>query len=296
MMRIVASYELIMTLKCISGIETPDKGKIILNNRVLFDSEKKINVSIRNRRVGFLFQNYTLFPNMTVQENIGFGLGKSVSKTQRNNIIRKEIDDMQLEGMEKRYPSELSGGQQQRVALARALVVNPEILLLDEPFSSLDEFLRNYMIEQLKEDIAGFSGTTILVTHNREEAYQICHDILIISKGKVDSSGYKEDIFNSPATLTSAKLTGCKNISKAKKIDDNTIEATDWGCIITTKETVKDEISHVGIRAHYLELSEKSIESNVFECWTVFTSETLFRVMKSDHIDCIVGIDRKSVV
>lgn len=273
-----------MTLRCISGIDTPDSGKIILNNRVLFDSDKKINIQIRNRRIGFLFQNYTLFPNMTVEQNIGFALSSSVSKASRKEIIQNQISTMHLNDLEKRYPSELSGGQQQRVALARALVVNPEILLLDEPFSALDENLRSHMINQLKEDISRFNGTTILVTHNREEVYQLCEEIIILSNGRVDSSGYKEDIFNNPPTLSAGKLTGCKNISRAKKIDDNTLEASDWGCIITTNDKIEDNISYIGIRAHYLVLSEESSESNVsdvnvFECWIVSISENLFRVM-----------------
>ena len=100
-----------MTLSCIAGIVTPDKGKIVLNGRVLFDSENKINIPIRERKVGFLFQNYALFPNMTVEQNIGFGLAKNISKAERNNKIKKKIIDLQLNGMEKRYPYQLSGGQ-----------------------------------------------------------------------------------------------------------------------------------------------------------------------------------------
>lgn len=270
-----------MTLRCISGIETPEMGKIVLNNRVLFDSEKKINVPIRQRRVGFLFQNYALFPNMTIEQNIGFGLSKNINKLQKNNIIMKEIEAMQLDGLEKRYPYELSGGQQQRAALARAFVVKPEILLLDEPFSALDEYLRNHMIKQLKEDIAGFSGTTIFVTHNMDEAYQVCENIIILSNGKIDISGYKEDVFNKPETVSSAKLTGCKNISRAKKADSKTIEAIDWGIKVTAYDEIKDDISYVGVRAHYFEFIDKpSIEEvNTFDLFPAFTRETLFRMM-----------------
>src|SRR5665647_2717678 len=211
-----------MTLRCIAGIETPDTGKIVLNGRVLFDSENKINIPIRERKVGFLFQNYALFPNMTVEQNIGFGLDKSIPKIERSKIINKKIKDLQLSGMEKRYPYQLSGGQQQRVALARALVVDPEIILLDEPFSALDEHLRNNMIIQLKEDLIDFKGTSIFVTHNMEEAYQLCNNIIIIAGGCIDATGHKDVIFNNPPTLYSAKLTGCKNISKARKVGNNT--------------------------------------------------------------------------
>lgn len=268
-----------MTLRCIAGIDTPDAGKIILNGRVLFDSENKIDIPIRDRKVGFLFQNYALFPNMTVEQNIGFGLDKSISKSERGIKIKKKIDDLELNGMCKRYPYQLSGGQQQRVALARALVVGPEIILLDEPFSALDEHLRNSMILQLKEDLLDFKGTSIFVTHNMEEAYQLCNNIIIIANGCIDATGHKEVIFNNPPTLYAAKLTGCKNISKGEKIGDNTIEAIDWGCRITFNSVLEDNITDIGIRAHYLELKEDRYDVNTFDCWIISTDETLFRTM-----------------
>jgi len=266
-----------MTLRCIAGIETPDFGRIVLNDRVLFDSEKKINMPIRERKVGFLFQNYALFPNMTVEENIGFGLIKSISKVEKANKISKKIMDLQLNGMEKRYPYQLSGGQQQRVALARALVVDPEILLLDEPFSALDEHLRNNMIIQLMDDLVKFKGTSIFVTHNMEEAYQLCKNIIIITGGSIDAMGHKDVIFNNPPTLNAAKLTGCKNISKAKKVGINIIEAIDWGSKITFNHEIEDDITNIGIRAHYLEINDNDKNINVFDCWVVFTNEALFR-------------------
>lgn len=265
-----------MTLKCISGIETPDKGEIILNNRILYSSEKKINIPIKDRKVGYLFQNYSLFPNMTVEENIAFGLNKKLTKHEKQELVLKKIEDMKLSGLNKRYPFELSGGQQQRVALARALAVEPEILLLDEPFSALDEYLRGYMIKQLKEDLTGFKGISIFVTHNMEEAYELCNTIAVLSNGKVDALGLKENIFAKPPTLSVAKLTGCKNISPVEKISKNIVTALDWGIKIKCREEVYDHAKFIGIRAHYLEIA-KGENENVFSCWPVFTSETLFR-------------------
>lgn len=282
-----------MTLSCISGIVTPDKGKIVLNGRVLFDSENKINIPIRERKVGFLFQNYALFPNMTVEQNIGFGLPKSIAKVERINKIKKKILDLQLSGMEKRFPYQLSGGQQQRVALARALVVDPEILLLDEPFSALDEHLRNSMIMQLKDDLMMFRGTSIFVTHNMEEAYQLCNNIIIIAAGSIDAMGYKDTIFNSPPTLCAAKLTGCKNISKARKIKNNIIEAIDWGCRITFDHEIEDSITAIGIRAHYLEINEDDEDVNTFNFWVVFTGDTLFRTKVYLKFSEPVGNEKK---
>jgi len=281
-----------MTLRCIAGIETPDKGKIVLNGRVLFDSGNKINIPIRERKVGFLFQNYALFPNMTVEQNIGFGLCKSITKIERNNKVKKKIMDLQLKGMEKRYPYQLSGGQEQRVALARALVVDPEILLLDEPFSALDEHLKNTMIVKLREDLREFNGASIFVTHNMEEAYQLCNNIIIIKEGSIDATGYKDDIFNSPPTIYAAKLTGCKNISKARKIGNNIIEAIDWGFRITFNSEIKDGITDIGIRAHYLEIRLDDEDINTFNCWVVFTDETLYRTKVYLRFSEPIGVEK----
>jgi len=214
---------------------------------------------------------------MTVEQNIGFGLVKNISKAERANKIKKKISDLQLVGMEKRYPYQLSGGQQQRVALARALVVDPEILLLDEPLSALDEHLKNSMIVQLRDDLKSFMGTSIYVTHNMEEAYQLCNNIIIITEGKIDTIGQKDAIFNNPPTLCAAELTGCKNICPARKIGNNIIEAIDWGCKITFNYEIEESIIYVGIRAHYLEIREEDEDINTFNCWVVFTSGTLFR-------------------
>ncbi len=265
-----------MILRCIAGIETPDTGIIVLNGRVLFDSENNINIPIRERKVGFLFQNYALFPNMTVEQNIGFGLIKSIGKSERLLKIQKKIQNLQLTGLEKRYPYQLSGGQQQRVALARALIVDPEVLLLDEPFSALDEHLKTKMLVQLKEDLIEFNGTSIFVTHNMEEAYQLCNNLIIINSGRIDAMGHKNNIFNNPPTLYAAKLTGCKNVSKAKKIANNIIEAIDWGCSITFNYEIEEDIINIGIRAHYLEIKEDYKDINTFNCWVVFTAEALF--------------------
>jgi ABC-type sulfate/molybdate transport systems ATPase subunit len=133
------------------------------------------------------------------------------------------------------------------------------------------------MVVQLKEDLMDFRGTSIFVTHNMEEAYQLCNNIIIIEDGSIDAIGNKEAIFNRPPTLCTAKITGCKNISKARKIENNIIEAIDWGCRITFNYEIEDSITDIGIRAHYLEIYEDDEDINTFNCWVVFTGETLFR-------------------
>ena len=160
-----------MTLKCIAGIETPDSGKIILNGLTLFDSEKRINLPPQKRRVGYLFQNYALFPNMTVRQNILCGLHFEKDKSIRDVEVERILDLVQLRGLENHKPHQLSGGQQQRTALARILVNKPNLLMLDEPFSALDSHLRDALQLEMLELLKDFDKDVLLVTHNRDEAY-----------------------------------------------------------------------------------------------------------------------------
>lgn len=263
-----------MTLRCIAGLEKPDFGKIVLNDRVLFDSTKGINIPIKERKVGFLFQNYALFPHMTVEQNIGYGLG-GLNKKGKKEIINEKIGMMQLEGLERRYPGQLSGGQQQRVALARALVVEPEVLLLDEPFSALDNYLRRQMIIQMSEILSEYKGHTIFVTHNMEEAFQLCDNLLIISNGRKKECDDKNRIFKKPLTVAAAQITGCKNISSVKVIGPNLLEAEEWGCRLKTTSEDLTSITHVGIRAHYIELNGAEAD-NTFECWPDYVGDNPF--------------------
>ena len=157
-----------MTLKCIAGIETPDSGHIILNDRVLYDSSKGINLPPQKRRVGYLFQNYALFPNMTVAQNIGFALE---GKTAKNNIVKEFIQKLRLQGLENKYPAQLSGGQQQRTALARMLALDTEMIMFDEPLSALDSFLKWELEQELLDIFAGFDRPILYVSHDRGEVF-----------------------------------------------------------------------------------------------------------------------------
>ena len=154
-----------MTLKCIAGIEKPDEGRIVLDGRVLFDSEKHIDLTPQQRRVGYLFQQYALFPNMTVYQNI-FAGARRLPKERREAAVSDMVERIYLEGLEKKKPAELSGGQQQRVALARILVSEPEALLLDEPFSALDATLKWQLSSSWLETLSSFSGAAVYVSHD----------------------------------------------------------------------------------------------------------------------------------
>lgn len=273
-----------MTLRCLAGLETPKTGRIVLNGRVLFDSEKGINVPTRRRRIGFLFQNYALFPHMSVRENIAFGLqygrynALSLNKTELNHRVAEKIALVELQGLENRYPSQLSGGQQQRVALARALAIEPEALLLDEPFSALDAYLRSRIEKQLSETLSTYQGVTLFVTHNLEEAYRVCKNILVFSEGEIIADGSKTEIFEHPATLEVAQITQCKNFSRARAISPTQIEALDWGCTLQTIEPIPSQLAYVGIRAHHLIFARNQNKDNCFAAWVVQTSETPHRM------------------
>ncbi|PLZ90230.1 ABC transporter [Fischerella thermalis CCMEE 5198] len=266
-----------MTLRCIAGLETPKRGRIVLNGRVLFDSSKRINLPIRSRRVGIVFQNYALFPHLTVAENITYGL-QDLSSAERQRRLQEQIAKLQLAGLENRYPQQLSGGQQQRVALARALAVEPEVLLLDEPFSALDTHLRHQLQEQLIETLSSYQGVTLFVTHNLEEAYEICEQLLVISEGQAIAYDQKQAIFERPATYTVAQLTGCKNFSKTRAISPTQVEAQDWGCTLKVIEPIPESLAYVGIRAHHLTITNDPNAENTFPCWLTHTRETPHRM------------------
>ena len=239
-----------MTLKCIAGIVQPDEGRIVVNDRVLFDSAKKINVKPQKRKVGYLFQNYALFPHMQVIDNIASGLQLSSKEARQNRYIKELIGMLHLEGLEQRYPAQLSGGQQQRVALARILAYKPEIILLDEPFAALDEYLKEQLHLQLAEMLRNWANDVILVTHNRDEVFKICDNLLIMDSGQKIALAPVEDLFNDPGTIQTAMLTGCKNISRAQKCGDHKVRSLDWGITLTTEKEVDDEVNYIGIRAH----------------------------------------------
>ncbi|MDZ8110412.1 MAG: molybdate ABC transporter permease subunit [Nostoc sp. DedQUE12a] len=267
-----------MILRCLAGIETPTRGRIVLNGRVLFDSEKGINVPSRDRRIGFLVQNYALFPHMSVAQNIAFGLPKGLSAGSIRVQVEELLLNMQLQGLGDRYPHQLSGGQQQRVALARALASQPEALLLDEPFSALDTHLRSQLEQQMTETLADYQGVTLFVTHNMEEAYRLCPNLLVLEHGRAVHHGSKYDIFERPMTVGVAQITGCKNFSRIILRSPQQVEATDWGCTLQVVEATNSELSYIGIRAHQILFTSDSSRENTFPCWIARTSETPHRM------------------
>ncbi len=240
-----------MTLKCIAGIIKPDEGRIVLNGRVLFDSEKGINLKPQERNVGYLFQNYALFPNMTVEQNVLCGLSKVKSKQIKYEKLEHMLEVMELSEYRKQLPHQLSGGQQQRTALARILVSEPELLLLDEPFSALDAYLREQLQTQVHRILSDFGKDALLVSHNRDEVYYLCDQTAIMHQGSFLNHGRTKMVFSDPKSKAAAVLTGCKNIADAYKTGEYQVFVPDWGIHLQTKQPVGDKLCAVGLRAHY---------------------------------------------
>ncbi|MCL2864408.1 MAG: ATP-binding cassette domain-containing protein [Lachnospiraceae bacterium] len=257
-----------MILKCIAGIEKPDAGKIILDDKILFDSAKKINLPPQKRKLGYLFQSYALFPNMDVRQNILCGFSGAQNQQEKEKALDEVLELMQLQGKDKHRPHALSGGQQQRVALARILVGNPNLIMLDEPFSALDSHLRERLQIQMQALLKQFGKTVLLVTHNMDEAYRLCKQIVLIEDGTVGVFKNTKDLFFNPESRQAAILTGCKNIVAARKISAHELEIPSWGIRFQVDKPLKDGLCAVAIRAHYF-----NTEANWNRFPIVFTGE-----------------------
>ena len=240
-----------MTLRCIAGIEHTGSGHIEAGGRVLYDSGKKIDLKPQQRSVGYMFQNYALFPTMSVLKNVMAGLkGRSEeNRAKAMDMLRR----FRMDGYADRLPGELSGGQQQRVALARIMATEPKLILLDEPFSALDGYLRDRMQVEMLDMLGDYPGQAVMVSHSRDELYRFSEELFVISGGRMIRHGLTADVFRDPGTEEAARLTGCKNFSSARAVDEHTIEATDWGITLRVNRTVPDRIRHIGYRAHYFE-------------------------------------------
>ena len=222
-----------MTLKCIAGIVTPDRGRIVLNDRVLFDSERRIDLTPQQRHVGYLFQQYALFPNMTVEQNILCGLREGSGAEKRARLAEK-LRMFRLDGLEKRYPAQLSGGQQQRVALARILCSEPQAILLDEPLSALDSYLKWNLELELSDLLADFCGPIVWVSHDRGECFRNCRNVCVMENGETGAVTPMEELLRHPATISAARLAGCKNFFRAEARSGG-VYLPDWDMTLPMK-------------------------------------------------------------
>ncbi|NLL36647.1 MAG: ATP-binding cassette domain-containing protein [Fretibacterium sp.] len=239
-----------LTLKCIAGIETPDSGRIVLDGRVLFDSERRVNLTPQERRVGYLFQQYALFPNMTVAQNIAAGL-KGGGRKRSAEAVADYVRRLHLSGLEGLRPHQLSGGQQQRVALARILASKPHAILLDEPFSALDSYLRWQLEMELADLLATFQGTVLWVSHDRDEIYRNCADVCVMDRGRCDPVTPTAELFRRPQTLGAARLVGLKNLFKAQSAREGGLFLPELGAVLPAP-ALEEGVTHVGIDARTL--------------------------------------------
>ena len=263
-----------MTLKCIAGLETPDRGKIVLNGRTLFDSDRRTNISPQRRRVGCLFQQYALFPNMTVRENL-LAAARRLPKDRREAAVNEKLRSFRIEDTDKLYPRQLSGGQQQRAALARVFLSEPECLLLDEPFSALDSYLKWQTELELSELLRHFDGDVLLVTHDRNEAYRLCKTVCVLADGKSEEKVGVRDLMAEPRTVSAALISGCKNFSRVRRIDATHVQCLNWGVTLETSQEVSSICTYAGVRAHSLHIA-RSGEPNRFDARVVRVIDDAF--------------------
>lgn len=272
-----------MTLRCIAGIMKPDEGRIELDGTVFFDSAGKIDLKPQQRHVGLLFQNYALFPNMTVRQNLLTGV-KPYEKDKRKaeTSVKEMIEKFYLTGLEKHRPSQLSGGQQQRVALARIFLSKPRMLMLDEPFSALDSYLRWNLEMELAETIKEFKGSTLFVSHSREEVYRVCDRVCVMDQGKSSPVIPVKQLFEAPGSRSAALLSGCKNFSRAHAQGEEQIFAEDWGIALNYAGEIPADFQYIGVRSHYIcpVLSiDAHKQKNTFRCEILKVVEDVFSIV-----------------
>ncbi len=264
-----------MTLKCIAGVEKPDRGRIELDGRVLFDSEAGVNLPPQKRGAGFLFQSCALFPHMTVERNIAVCLGR-LDKRRRRERTAELLALLRLEGLEGLYPRQLSGGQQQRAALARLLAAEPRALLLDEPFSALDSFLKWQLEQELREVLARFPGPVIWVSHDRGEVRRNCPRVCVLEAGKSAPAACTAELMANPGTVTAARLSGCENFAPVRPGPaPGLAEVPAWGLTLRTAAPWREEAAALGIRAGHLRPAEAGAV-NAFPCQVLQAAEDVF--------------------
>lgn len=246
-----------LTLRCIAGLLTPDRGRIVLNGRVLYDSAAGIDLPPQQRRVGYLFQSCALIPHMSVLENVALGC-HARPRAERNGVAMDWLRRFRLEALADARPATLSGGERQRVALARTLAAEPEALLLDEPFSALDEYLKWELELELVRTLEGYGGDAILVSHSRDEVCRLAKSVCVLSRGQSEKLQPVSTLMTAPGTLSAALISGCKNISPVRVEADGRLSCEAWGWTLPACP-VPDGLTHVGIRAHSLHLGQGAI-------------------------------------
>lgn len=258
-----------VTLRCIAGILKPDRGRIALDGRVLFDSEQGIDLKPQERRVGYLFQQYALFPNMTVRQNIEAAVRGSLAE--RQAAADRLLREFRIGEIAELRPGQISGGQKQRAALARILASEPALICLDEPFSALDSFLRRQLELGLSEMLSGFHGTVLWVSHDRGEIYRNCSRVCVMDHGKTLETAAVKKLFTRPETEAAARLAGCRNFAEALEADDagsSAVRVPAWGLTLHCMPPLPDPFRKIGIRSESLKPAALSCGRSPDRCQT----------------------------
>ena len=249
-------------LNCIGALDVPTSGTVTMDGNNLFSMKEEERTIFRRRNIGFIFQSFQLVSELTVEQNIAFPLLLDYRKPKASDV--EEI--LELLGLTERrnhLPSQLSGGQQQRVALARMMIGEPEVILLDEPFSALDGYLKDILQRDMQNFLKDYKGDMIMVTHSRDEAYKFCSQLTLLNNGKDILTGETRDIFENPQYLEAARLTGCKNFSAVQKMGSHEVYALDWELMLRSEQEVTEDITHVGIRGHWMRPATKAGENTM---------------------------------
>ena len=286
------------TLRMIAGLETPTEGRITIGDTVVFDSEKGINVSPDKRDIGFLFQNYALWPHMTVYKNIAFGLENlKWPKSKIEERVREVLKTLKIEEFKDRYPAELSGGQQQRVAIARTLAPKPKVLFMDEPLSNLDAKLRSEMRTELKRLHSDTNSTFVYVTHDQLEAMTLATRICLIEKGDLQQYDPPLVVYNRPANLFVADFIGNPTMNfvpaKAKQTAPNELSVKFFGidAVFACEKDVQLEREDVivGIRPEFLPISDGGAIEGLAYSTLPSGMETIVKInLKGDILSSVV--------
>ena len=253
-----------VTLRCVAGILTPDEGRITLDGVTLFDSAAKIDLPPQRRRVGYLFQQYALFPNMTVRQNITAAVR---NRKARAAAAEEKLRQFRLESVADLRPFQLSGGQQQRCALARILASEPGAILLDEPFSALDSYLKDHLELELAETLSRFPGPVVWVSHDRGEVFRNCPRVCVIDRGRSQPTRTMAELMTRPGTEAAARLSGCENFADVLPRDGG-VYVPAWSVTLACHGPTPADLHRVGIRARSLRPAEAGW-LNAFSCRVV---------------------------
>ncbi|OOM78696.1 ABC transporter ATP-binding protein [Clostridium sp. BL-8] len=280
-------------LRCIAGLEEPDEGEIYMGEECLFSREKKINKAINLRNFGMVFQDFALWPHMTVFENIAFGLRATGQKKDLRKRVMEAIDMVRLQGMEKRFPHELSGGQQQRVAFARAVVLKPQLVLFDEPLSALDAILREEMRLEIINLVHNIGSTAIYVTHDQSEALTMSDEIVVMNKGTILQNDTPENVYNKPMKPFVARFIGKSNwLIKNKRLvrpEHIHLKYEGLGEEVETHDGVVKTVSYLGDRYEILVEVMEAEKFLIYSSYKIGQGEKIKLFIKKKDIYEIEG-------